>query len=171
VDPNDGLPRSVNGAFLPGLDILEVSVTNDAVNVYFLIKVVPDSMRTRPEYPFDPLLVIFVDTDLNPLSGCRWNQANGEFGPLVNVGYERVMRVSFRSPPTSFVGTTSPSTVPSCFASPTTFPGALKVASSPGFIEISVPRTAMTTTANSGSFDFFVLGETDSTRQIRYAFK
>jgi hypothetical protein len=129
-------------------------------------------MRTRPEYPFDPIFLAFLDTDLNTSTGCRWNQANGVFGPAVNLGYEGLIRVSFTSPASSYISGPKPSSVPSCFASPTDFPGAVKVAATPGYIELSIPRSVVNTlTPNTQAFDFTVQAETDWTRQIRYAMK
>jgi hypothetical protein len=65
-DAGDG-PFDASGRYIPGSDFLQIRVTNDNTNVYFLIEFAG--------VPYAGGIKLFFDTDVNPTTGCNGTEA------------------------------------------------------------------------------------------------
>jgi len=65
-DAGDG-PFDASGGYMPGSDFLHIFVTNDNLNVYFLMEFAG--------VPYSGGIKLFFDTDVNPTTGCNGTEA------------------------------------------------------------------------------------------------
>ena len=137
IDPERDAPFDVFGNYLPGGDILNISITNDQEKVFFLI-----------EYAAPPSLsatALFLDTDLDPNTGCS---------VLVGTEYILLFLAADLQPP----GTFTLGDNRDCSASDD-FPGAVQFATQGRFVEASVSRESLRA-LTPGSTGFNIWGET-----------
>lgn len=114
-------------------DFISLYVTDDGMFVYFLLEFA-NAIRTN-DSGFG-LGVIYLDTDLNPGTGCPINAVPNEQG----LGGEFILAffVNFGSPAASFLGD-----VRDCGSTGSDLPAALAVAARGRFIEAAVPISTL----------------------------
>ena len=141
IDPIEGFPippsdpRNETGRTFTGLDIIQVSVTNDSSRLYFLIEATNSSVAQSN--PLDGYL-LHLDLDSNTKTGCKTTTSDvfGQF-PRRTLGTEGI--IVLLPPPFVYHLTDQRD----CSGGPQDFPGAVRAAATGRFVEVSVTLAAL----------------------------
>jgi hypothetical protein len=139
TDPEGDAPFDLFTIYHADNDILNVSITNDEQKVYFLIE--------YAAVPANGSTALFLDTDLNPNTGCS---------VLVGVEYAMIFVTPDLQPP---VGVFYLGDERDCSSTNGDFPGAIEYATQGRFVEASVTRESLRALTPT-STGFRIWGET-----------